>query len=97
MTVTVTAAGGGRRAAGGGRRAAGRLYADALDVAGVVLADGRRVRVAADWQGDDAQAAFLRAVHAGACGLFDTVLGPGHKAAHADHFHLDRGAHRICR
>ncbi|MGE0629374.1 MAG: extensin family protein [Hyphomicrobiaceae bacterium] len=32
---------------------------------------------------------FLRKVHAGACGLFSTVLGPEANAFHRDHFHLD--------
>lgn len=32
---------------------------------------------------------FLRAVHAGACGIFTTVLGPETNAAHHDHMHFD--------
>lgn len=84
----------------GGRRSQ-HATADALDVAGVALADGRRVTVARDWQHDDPDAApparFLRDVHEGACGVFDTVLGPAYNAAHADHLHLDRGRFRICR
>lgn len=71
--------------------------ADALDLAGVVLADGRRVRVAADWTGRGAEAAFLHDLHAGACGFFDGVLGPDYNRAHADHLHLDRGPYRVCR
>lgn len=71
--------------------------ADALDLAGVVLANGRRVRVAADWTGEGAEAAFLRELHAGACGVFDAVLGPDYNQAHADHLHLDRGPYRACR
>lgn len=35
------------------------------------------------------EAAFLRRVHAGACGIFGTVLGPDANAAHRDHFHFD--------
>jgi len=71
--------------------------ADAVDVAGFVLDDGRRVRVAADWHGDQAPARFLREAHAGACRWFDGALGPDYNAAHADHFHLDRGGWRACR
>lgn len=71
--------------------------ADALDVAGFVLQGGRRISVAADWPGDDPASLFLRQVHGGACGLFDGVLGPDYNAAHADHFHLDRGPYRLCR
>lgn len=71
--------------------------ANAFDVAAFVLADGTTVSVAADWDGDGARAAFLRAVRDGACDVFGAVLGPDHNAAHRDHFHLDRGPYRVCR
>lgn len=71
--------------------------ADALDVAGFVLTDGRRITVARDWTGDGPESAFLHAVHRGACRFFDGVLGPEYNAAHADHLHLDRGPYRLCR
>jgi hypothetical protein len=71
--------------------------ADALDIAGFVLADGRRVRVLGDWSGNDDESRFLAAIHAGACRYFDTVLGPDYNAAHRDHLHLDRGSFGICR
>lgn len=35
------------------------------------------------------EAAFVRAIHADACKVFETVLGPRANAAHKDHFHLD--------
>lgn len=66
--------------------------ADAIDVAGFRLADGRRVTVAADWSRDGADATFLRAVRDGACGLFGTVLSPDYNRAHHDHLHLDMAA-----
>ena len=139
--------------------------ADAFDIAGFVLEDGRRVRVVRDWRHKGAQgysmprnesadtrassspenggatvgehsvlgavrralgfdtegnrrrgaedasaedtveafvegaaeAGFLHAVHRGACRYFDAVLGPAYNAAHADHFHFDRGGFRACR
>ncbi|AEG92998.1 extensin-like domain-containing protein [Ramlibacter tataouinensis] len=71
--------------------------ADALDVAGFVLADGRRISVLRDWSAEGAEAAFLREAHAGACRFFDAVLGPDYNAAHRDHLHLDRGPWRACR
>lgn len=76
--------------------------ADAVDIAGFRLDDGRRVTVARDWAGDDADARFLRAVRDGACDLFATILSPDYNAAHRDHLHLDqaqRGAMgwRACR
>lgn len=71
--------------------------AEAWDVAGFVLADGRRIRVARDWEGEGEAAVFLRQVRQGACQFFDGVLSPDYNAAHNDHLHLDRGPYRICR
>lgn len=76
--------------------------ANAIDVAGFRLADGRRVRVLQDWSGDDPAAkAFLRDVRDGGCRLFGTVLSPDYNAAHRDHLHLDQAARgagwRACR
>jgi hypothetical protein len=86
-------------------RASGRrsqhATADAIDIAGFRLADGRRIRVLADWAAADGaateEAQFLREVHRGACRFFDAVLGPDYNAAHRDHFHFDRGGFRACR
>lgn len=87
----------------GGRRSQ-HATADAFDIGGFVLEDGRRVRVLADWAPatadeaeTDAEAAFLRELRDGACRHFDAVLGPDYNAAHADHLHFDRGRARICR
>lgn len=76
--------------------------ADAIDIAGFTLADGRRITVVGDWTGEGRDAAFLRDVRDGACDLFSTVLSPDYNAAHRDHLHLDqaeRGAtgRRACR
>jgi hypothetical protein len=71
--------------------------AEALDIAGFVFTDGRRLRVLKDWSADATDAAFLRTVRDGACTFFDGVLSPDYNAAHRDHFHLDRGPYRICR
>ena len=71
--------------------------AEAFDVAGFVLADGRRVRVLGDWNEDSAAASFLHEVRDGACQFFDGVLSPDFNTAHRDHLHLDRGPFRYCR
>ena len=71
--------------------------ADALDVAGFVLSNGRRIGVQRDWGSGDADGLFLREVHAGACRVFDGVLGPDYNEAHRDHFHLERGGYSVCR
>ena len=62
---------------------------NAIDVSAFVLADGRRIVLTRDWDGQAERAAFLREVRDGACGLFTTVLSPDYNAAHRDHFHLD--------
>lgn len=86
----------------GGRRSQ-HASADALDIAGFRLQDGRRITVARHWRAegtagaDTPEARFLRAVHQGACRFFDGVLGPGYNQAHADHLHLDRGPFTLCR
>jgi hypothetical protein len=76
--------------------------ANAVDIAGFRLADGRRITVIRDWHGSRQDQAFLRTVRDGACRLFATVLSPDYNAAHRDHLHLDqadRGAMgwRACR
>ena len=77
-----------------GGAAAGRwsehATGNAIDIAAIVLADGRRVSVLDDWPADGPEAVFLRSVRQSACRYFSTVLGPDYNAAHADHFHLDQ-------
>lgn len=74
--------------------------ANALDVAGVALDDGRRVTLLADWDGEGPTgwegASFLRRLSRGACRVFPTVLGPEYNAAHADHLHLDGAQRGLC-
>jgi hypothetical protein len=72
-----------------GARLSEHGYANALDVSAFVLADGRAVTVKRGWNGDVAEARFLRDVHQGACREFSTVLGPNYDRAHHDHFHVD--------
>lgn len=74
--------------------------ANAIDIAGFRLADGRRIGVASDWTSDGAEAAFLRDVRDGACKMFATTLSPDYNRAHRDHLHLDqaaRGGWSFCR
>ncbi|MDH1007241.1 extensin family protein [Pseudomonas nicosulfuronedens] len=71
--------------------------ANALDIAAFRLADGRRIVVARDWNGEGDAARFLRAVRDSACGNFDGVLGPDYNRAHHDHFHFDLGGWQLCR
>jgi hypothetical protein len=82
-------------------RSEGRLSqhasANALDIAGFRLADGRRISVLKDWPGEGDNSRFLRQVRDGACKNFNTVLGPEYNAAHRNHFHLDMGRWSVCR
>lgn len=71
--------------------------ANALDIAGFRLADGRTISVLKDWPKENPDAQFLRQVREGACDTFNVVLSPDYNAAHRDHFHLDVGPWWICR
>jgi hypothetical protein len=99
--VTALAHYGGPACRNVGGRASGRrsrhATADALDLVAVTLEDGTRLTVQRDWSGDATHAAFLGALHRGACRWFDGVLGPAYDAAHRDHLHLERGGFRFCR
>jgi hypothetical protein len=71
--------------------------ANAIDIGGFTLADGRRISVKGSWHGSGPEARFLRAAHGSACNYFHVVLGPDFNAAHHDHFHLDRGPLMRCK
>lgn len=71
--------------------------ANALDVSGFRTASGRRITVARDFRGEDAEGRFLRRVRTDACPWFGAVLSPDYNRAHADHLHLDWGRYRVCR
>lgn len=82
---------------GNSSRRSQHASANALDIAGFRLADGRRITVARDWNGQGDEARFLRLARDGACKAFSVTLGPEYNAAHHDHFHLDMGLFRLCR
>jgi hypothetical protein len=68
--------------------------ADAVDVVGFGLADGRRLTVGSDYASADAPTArFMHFAHDAACTRFTTVLGPDANGLHHEHFHLDLGCH----
>ncbi len=89
-----------RRMRGGSSNAwSEHATANAIDIAGFTLADGRTISVLRDWPEDSDEARFLREVRDGACGVFATVLSPDYNAAHADHFHFDQASRwsGVCR
>ena len=79
-------------------------FANAIDVKGFRLADGRETKVLGGWYGSPEERAFWRDVAYGACRGFATVLGPGSSdRQHENHLHLDLARHsarrdiHICR
>lgn len=69
-------------------------FADALDVVGFKLADGRTVTIEGAWNGaDEQERRIVRFAHDAACTRFTTTLGPEANALHHDHLHLDLGCH----
>ncbi|MEO7738104.1 MAG: extensin family protein [Novosphingobium sp.] len=82
----------------GSDRLSAHANANAIDVSGFVLADGRRITVVAEWNGGSwAEREFLRVIYISACKRFGTVLGPAYNAAHANHLHLERSDSAFCR
>lgn len=60
----------------------------AIDLAAIVLDDGRVLTVADDW------GKVLRRVYKAACGIFGTTLGPGSDGYHEEHMHFDTARYR---
>jgi hypothetical protein len=81
--------------AASGRRSQ-HATANAIDIAGFRLADGRRISILHDWGKDTAEARFLSDARE-ACRFFNVVLSPDYNRLHANHFHLDLGGFRMCR
>ena len=71
-------------------------FANAWDVIGFELEDGRVVSVEKHWNTDEPFGYFLRAVRDDACKIFNIVLGPDYNSAHHDHLHVDMGMGRRC-
>lgn len=86
-----------RDIAGSPGRRSQHATANAIDVAGFTLRDGRSISIAGHWKAQSNEGRFLREVRDGACGLFSAVLSPDWNAAHRDHLHLDLGPARVCR
>ena len=85
-------------APGAGGRLSGHASANAIDVSGFVLKDGRRITLQQGWNGGDADTReFLRVIRASACKRFGTVLSPDYNAAHYNHLHLEDDRAGFCR
>lgn len=79
-----------------GARISQHGLANAIDVRGVHLANGRF----ASFTDRKLDRAFREAVRKSICERFTTVLGPGSDGHHEDHIHMDlaerRGGYRLC-
>ncbi len=62
---------------------------NALDVMRIELNNGKDIDVRKPGWFAFRQKAFLNTVRKDGCDYFNTVLGPGYNADHADHFHFD--------
>jgi len=79
-------------------RRSGHAIANAIDVGGFVLKDGRRITVLNDWNSPDPQVRqFLQTIRGSACKRFGTVLSPDYNAAHRNHLHLEDDRADFCR
>lgn len=76
-----------------GARLSEHATGNAVDIAGIGLANGGEISVLEDW-GRGREGRILRQLHEAACGTFGTVLGPGSDRYHRDHFHLDVASYR---
>jgi hypothetical protein len=86
------------RTVAGSNRLSAHASANAIDVSGFVLANGRRITVLGNWDaGTPAERDFLRVIQRSACKRFGTVLGPAYNAAHRDHLHVELGGRSFCR
>ncbi len=87
--------------------AAGKLsehaFANAIDISGFRLVDGRVLSVGKDWNSKASNVRrFFRHIRRQACVHFTTVIGPDGDTHHQDHLHVDLGWHgrdgtyRVC-
>lgn len=76
-----------------GGRFAGRLsehaFANAVDIGGFKLADGRSVDYVKHWRVKDGSSDFFLATSLSACEIFNTTLTPDYDRFHANHIHVD--------
>lgn len=67
-------------------------YANALDISGFKLANGKTLSILYDWP----KSPFLHQIAAQACTHFSTTLSPESNPNHRDHLHLDQGIFSTC-
>jgi hypothetical protein len=81
----------------GGNSMSEHATANAFDISGFKLENGRVISLSKNWTGGGTEARFLREARDGLCDWFNATLSPDYNAAHADHFHVDMGWWQTCR
>lgn len=85
----------------GSGRASEHARGNALDIMSIELTSGKNIDVRKPGIFAFRKRGFLNTVRADGCQYFNTVLGPGYNADHADHFHFDimkrRNGHVACK
>jgi len=82
---------------GNSARMSSHATAEAIDISGFQLGNGRNVTLRDGWRGADDEAAFLRAARDGACRWFKVTLGPDFNELHQDHLHIQSRGWGLCR
>jgi hypothetical protein len=76
-----------------GGRFAGRLsehaFANAIDIGGFTLTDGRTIKYINHWRAKDGSREFLQSSSLAACEIFNTTLTPDYDRFHRNHIHID--------
>ncbi len=75
-----------------GARLSEHATGNAIDIAGIGLANGSELSVLENWSGQ--HSTIMRRLHEAACGTFGTVLGPNSDRFHRDHYHFDVASYR---
>lgn len=71
--------------------------AEALDIAGFRLKDGRQLTVLKQWPQTGNEGQFIQTLFSESCPYFGNSIGPDYNAAHANHFHLGMRWFGFCR
>jgi len=71
-------------------------FANAIDITGFTLADGRHIRIQTYWKKKGAFTEFVHRVAGASCGIFSVALTPDFDYQHRHHFHFDVGRRSYC-
>ena len=85
-----------RNMRGSPTRLSQHAFANAFDVAGFQLNDGKRLVIKHEWDNKGKEQQFWRSIRTRACRNFDLVLSPDFDKRHKDHLHLDAGPYKRC-